>query len=289
MKSCPACKSEYTTAYKQHQWSFWGIEYSLLICENCKTIFTDPLPSNDVLKRIYAECFDYRWYQDHYTAKYRDCAARVEEYRLWLGQRVLDFGGGVGYLSEALRAKGYESQTYDPYCTIGDKMESGWDTIIALHVLEHSNDPDCTIAQIKSLLNSDGTLILAVPNAAGKGYRKLDTQWVWMQPPLVHVLHFTKKGLCTLLERNGFVINEVRFAERWDANLYCDLERAEQFQLLGSLWGRQPFSRLGLYRKLCASYESNLRNNGLQKAINKTSTDSEDFSELQIIAKLVAQ
>jgi len=289
MNPCPACKSKIIRTYKPYQWTFWGVDYGLLICENCKTIFSDPLPDDDVLKKVYAKCFDYRWYQDHYAAKYRDCLARIEEYRPWLGHRVLDFGGGVGYLSDALRANGYESQTYDPFCTIGDRVESGWDAIIALHVLEHSNAPGSTIAQIKSLLSSDGVLILAVPNAGGKGYRELDTKWVWAQPPLVHVLHFTKHGLCALLERNGFVIQEVRFVDRWDANLYCDLEKARQFKFIGGLWGRQPFNRLGFYRKLCALSESSLRTRGLLKAINKTFTNSDDFSELQVIAKLIAQ
>jgi len=283
---CIVCQNTLSTAYSNQVWHIWDVQYSLVRCNNCASIFTNPLPSDEVLAKVYAESFDYRWYQDHYTAKYRDCQSRIVEYRQLIGKRVLDFGGGVGYMSAALRSAGYESITYDPFCRESDKVESGWDAVIALHVLEHANNPDRTIMQMKSLLAADGRLILAVPNAGGEGYRKLGMHWVWAQPPLLHIVHFTVVGLRSLLERNGFIVEEVHYAERWDANRYCDLEQVEQFKKLDSLWGRQPYNRYGLYRKACAAYVSAKRYKGLQKALFARSQHSEDFSELQIVARL---
>lgn len=286
MTICPICSNGEIFPYTNQSWSIWGEEYKLLSCKTCESISTYPMPDNEVLARLYSECFDYRWYQDHYPAKMRDCRYRVNEYKAFLGQRVLDFGGGVGYLSKALREASYESVTYDPFCRQGDKKDGLWDTVIALHVLEHANDADRTLCEMKELLVSGGRLILAVPNAGGVGYRELGMHWVWAQPPLLHTLHFTTTGLSSLLERHGFVIEEVRYADRWDANSYCDLDQVEKFKNLDALWGRRPYNRIGLYRKACAAYVSARRYKGLQKALSDRSQNSKDLSELQIIARL---
>lgn len=285
MKTCIVCQHSELNLYSDQHWEVWGDDYRLVRCASCSSVFTDPLPSGDVLARVYAECFDYRWYQDHYSAKYRDCRKRIDEYRSLLGKRVLDFGGGVGYLSAALREKGYDSQTYDPFCKQGDQVDSGWETVIALHVLEHANDPDNLILEMKKLMASGGRLILAVPNAAGRGYRDLGMQWVWAQPPLVHIIHFTSVGLQRLLERHGFIVESVSYAERWDANCYTDLDEVHRFRLLDSLWGRQPYNRFGWYRKACAFVSSSLRFRGLNKVMKSPPADMRECSELQMVAR----
>lgn len=286
MTICPVCLHVETRPYSAQTWNFWGVEYRLLSCDACNSISTYPLPDNDVLAKLYAECFDYRWYQDHYGAKLRDCRERVREYRPILGQRVLDFGGGVGYLSAVLREEGYESITYDPFCRQDDKKEGLWNTVIALHVLEHANDPDSTLGEMKSLLAKGGNLILAVPNAAGRGYRELGMKWVWAQPPLMHTLHFTAAGLSALLERNGFTIESLTFAERWDANLCTDLDRVAFQSLIDSAWGRLPYNRYRLYRKGCAVASSLFRSIGLQIARQGYDPANTDYSELQVIARV---
>jgi SAM-dependent methyltransferase len=283
---CPVCNNGDTTPYSDQSWSIFGEEYRLLSCETCNSVSTFPLPSDAVLSRLYAECFDYRWYQDHIGAKLRDCRERIREYRPCLGKRVLDFGGGIGYLSAALRDEGYDSITYDPFCRRDDQKYGLWDTVIALHVLEHANDPDRTLSEMKELLAPGGNLILAVPNAGGRGYRELGMKWVWAQPPVMHVLHFTASGLTALLERNGFSIETLNFAERWDANLCTDLDRAA-FQLtIDSAWGRLPYNRYRLYRKGCAVASSLFRSIGLQIARQGYDPANTDYSELQVIARV---
>lgn len=286
MTECIICRHNSIHSYSSQTWNFWGTEYTLICCDGCGSIVTSPLPTDKTLEKVYSEGFDYRWYQDHYAAKYRDCQIRISEYQPWMGRRVLDFGGGVGYMSAALRNAGYESITYDPFCCQGDTAEGGWDTLIALHVLEHANDPDRTVAQMKSLLTSRGRLIIAVPNAGGKGYRELGMQWVWAQPPLLHILHFTVEGLKSLLLRHGFIIEETRFTERWDANLYADFEKVESFRYLDSLWSRKNLNRYGVYRKACSALVSGLRFRSLKKAERTAVPNNADLSELQIIARL---
>lgn len=245
------------------------------------------MPGNDVLSRLYAESFDYRWYQDHYGAKLRDCRERVREYESYLGRNVLDFGGGVGYLSAALRERGYDSVTYDPFCRKDDQKNGLWDTVIALHVLEHANDPDRTLCEMKELLGAGGNLIIAVPNAGGRGYRELGMQWVWAQPPLLHTIHFTASGLSALLQRNGFAIESLTFAERWDANLCTDLDRVKFYSILDQAWSRQPYNKFSLYRKGSALVSSLFRSIGLHTARQGYDPTNTDYSELQVVARLV--
>jgi SAM-dependent methyltransferase len=245
-----------------------------------------PLPDDAVLKQIYGTMFDYRWYQDHYDAKLRDCRMRVREYESLLGKRVLDFGGGVGYFSKAVAETNRESVTYDPYVSETPPASGGWDTVVALHVLEHSNNLERTLEEIKGFLAPGGRLILAVPNFASRGYRELGMDWVWAQPPLVHVFHFTSFGLRALLERHGFADIRISFHERWDANLYCDLAHAEQYRRWDALWSLRPFNRFTAYRRWVARRNASLRFAGLEEALRGSDTQSDIHAELQVTAVL---
>lgn len=281
---CVACGGE-TTPLPGLRWTFDGVEYGLLRCSSCGGMQTAPLPSDQTLERLYAHSFDYRWYRDHLPAKIRDCRERIAEYRPLLSGRILDFGGGLGYLSRLLREEGFNSVTWDPYCG-GDAPPGGaWDTVIALHVLEHSNDPDRTLSHISSLMRPDATLILAVPNAAGEGYRTRGAEWVWAQPPLIHTLHFTETGLKSLLSRHGYDIREVRYAERWDANRISDLEELSRQSLLDGLWGRQPWNRFTPYRRIVATVASLARLRALRRLRREHPVTGSEGAELQVVAR----
>ena len=283
---CPVCQGGESLPFDEQEWRVDGVSYRLLSCTSCGSIFTFPPPSDSTLENIYRTSFDYRWYQDHYDAKLRDCRMRIREYGPFLGKRVLDFGGGVGYFSRAATEAGLESTTYDPYVNAALPAGSHWDSVVALHVLEHSNNLDRTITQIKNFLIPGGRVIIAVPNAAGLGYQKLGMRWVWAQPPLVHVFHFTAVGLKALLSRHGFSNLEENYHERWDANLYCDLEQVEQFRKWDADWGRRPFKAFQPYRRWIARRNTQRRFEGLEKALVDYDPHNEAYSELQIVGTL---
>lgn len=94
-KLCPVCQGGESLPFDGQEWRIDGISYRLLSCLACGSI---PPPSGAAtLEDLYCTFFDYRWYQDRYDAKLRDCRMRIQEYGPRLGKRVLDFGGGVGY------------------------------------------------------------------------------------------------------------------------------------------------------------------------------------------------
>ncbi|HYW56935.1 MAG TPA: methyltransferase domain-containing protein [Polaromonas sp.] len=283
--ACHVCRRGQGQLYNDANWTGYP-GYVLLQCDWCGSICSDPLPSDEVLSRLYQTDFDYRWYQDHYDAKLKDCRARIVEYAPLLGKRVLDFGGGVGYFSRAAAEAGLDSTTYDPYLHDSAPKGLGWDSVVALHVLEHSNNLDKTITQIKEFLAPGGKVILAVPNASGLGYKKLGMRWVWAQPPLVHIFHFTPKGLKALLARHGFTNLAESYHERWDANLHCDLIHAEQFHNWDADWGRRPFKPFQLYRRWIARRNAKRRFEGLDQSLSNYDPHSDAYSELQITGVL---
>ena len=282
--SCLVCREGTVGSYGEWHWEFWGNTYRLVKCLSCESVFTDPMPDDVTLKKLYDANFDYRWYQDHYDAKLRDCRIRVHEYRDIMGRKVLDFGGGIGYFSEAAREIGLDSVTYDPFYNKEAKIGGQWDAVVALHVLEHSNNPDRTIDQMRRLLKPGGKLILAVPNLLSLGYKKLGMHWVWAQPPLLHIFHFTAKGLEILLKRHNFKDLDISYHERWDANLYSDVEHVKLFRIMDAAWATRPFNAISAYRKIIARINTIRRFKGLEKAMRNYNPKNENYAELQITA-----
>jgi SAM-dependent methyltransferase len=263
-----------------------GRRYGLEQCDNCGCAFTAPRPDDATLRRLYADSYDYRWFRDHYEAKLADARARRAEYGPWLGASVLDFGGGLGYFAAAAREAGLRSETLDPHR--GGAVhapEGGWDSAVALHVLEHSNDPGAMLDEIHGRLRPGGGLILAVPNYASAGYRERGAGWVWAQPPLVHVFHFTARGLGLLLPRHGFEVEAIDYRERWDANYVSDVLEVERFARLEADWARRPWSSFAPYRRYIARRNARLRFEALARSLREHAAEPSLGSELQVRAR----
>jgi SAM-dependent methyltransferase len=282
---CPACHGG-DVHRDAGDWRVGTQQFGLARCGSCRSSFTAPLPSDQTLQDFYRQSFDYRWYRDHYGAKLRDSRMRVQEYRALLGQRVLDFGGGLGYFSAAARQAGLESITMDPYVAGSSVPLAAWDCVVALHALEHSNDAAATLAQIKRYLRPGGRVILAVPNFDGLGYRRLGMRWVWAQPPLMHVFHFTAAGLTALLARCGFTELHVSYHERWDANTYADVEHEARFRRWDALWGARGVNGVPLFRKVVAALNARRRFAALEHALQDYRPDNADYAELQVTGVL---
>lgn len=283
---CPVCgKGE---LFKYTDWSelVFLIEYHLEKCSHCGTVMTSPLPDDAILLRFYKESYAFSWFTDHKWAKMRDARLRVREYRNILGKKILDFGGGFGYFSKAAREQMYDCLTFDPFVNKNHAEEGVWDTIVLLHVLEHVRDPLTLLMNLHRYLKPDGNLILAVPNLLSTGYQEVGMQWVWAQPPIAHIYHLTPNGIAALLERSGFVIENMTFRERWDANLYADLKCREKYHRLDLEWFTSPYAKHRLFQKYIAFRNSILRFDSLKHTMNDN--DNMELSELCVVAKHIA-
>jgi SAM-dependent methyltransferase len=281
---CPACQGSCTNVDFTEHWSFFGEQYTLVRCASCRTASTFPMPAPHVLNQVYSSgTFTYTWYRDHYPAKFLDSMQRLHELRaerVPLGKRILDFGGGQGYFSAAARLLGYQSETYDPVFGAGHPPAPGsYDTVVSLHMLEHSPDPEDTLRQMYRFLKPGGTLCLVVPNGLSEGYQRLGSAWAWAQPPLIHLHHFTEQGLAVLLRRTGFELSHVSFHERWDANRISDVAMAKTFARLDGAWSTTHAKRLVAARNALLRFGALMLAQAWSRA-----TPSSALSELRILA-----
>lgn len=247
---CPACGSAAQVLHDAGPWDRDGERFELARCNTCASLSTSPVPSEAVLASVYdpRAGYDYRWFRDHYPAKFLDALSRVHELRtegIGLGPRLIDYGGGLGYFARAARLYGYDAATYDPVYAAGATAPAGpVDSIVMAHVLEHCRDLDHVLRDTRRYLRPGGVLVVAVPNAESEGYRRLGLAWTWAQPPLVHVHHFTARGLTALLERHGYRVERLRYRERWDANRISDIRLRPLFRQLDRVYRRSPFRPL---------------------------------------------
>jgi 2-polyprenyl-3-methyl-5-hydroxy-6-metoxy-1,4-benzoquinol methylase len=119
-------------------------------CGCCGSLSSLPIPSSELIERFYAQSYDFRWFADHLTGKRRDAAERVTELAPLLGPRVLDLGGGLGYLTEALRKRGFDASRYDLFADRAavKPTPGSFDAVVCLHVLEHTRDSWSTLATL---------------------------------------------------------------------------------------------------------------------------------------------
>lgn len=84
-----------------------------------------------------------------------------------------------------------------------------FDIISLWHVLEHINNPRIVFKKIHSSLNTQGILVIEVPNGESLWFKIFRQSWQMLIPPQ-HLYFYTQKSLTELLQKNGFKIIKVK-------------------------------------------------------------------------------
>lgn len=146
----------------------------------------------------------------------------------WIGQgRLLDVGCGPGVNLKTFQEQGWEVYGIEMSGTavtqarerVGDRIHLGtfenapfkdesFDVVLFSHTLEHLFRPADALARARRVLEPEGMVVIAVPNADSLEARLFGRWWVPWDPPR-HLFHFEKATLIRLLERAGFRV--VRF------------------------------------------------------------------------------
>ena len=167
--------------------------------------------------------------------------ARLEPYNRWLvsrfekavGRRVLEIGAGFGNITRHLKGRELVvASDLDPVAiehlkgtfrddrgvrvasyrfplapaALAEIRTERIDTIVCLNVLEHIEDDRATLADMYSLLEPGGRLVLLVP-AFQRLYGTLDVH-------LRHFRRYEKDDLEQKFREAGFVLEDLRFANR---------------------------------------------------------------------------
>lgn len=137
---------------------------------------------------------------------------------------VLDIGAGTGDFVKLLKSVNVAATGVEPSASArkraaekGVKLEESisqvedltFDAISMWHVLEHIPEPRAHLKKCFEMLNTDGLLVIAVPN-----YKSFDAQyygsyWAAYDVPR-HLWHFNQEGMKQLLQESGFQMRAVK-------------------------------------------------------------------------------
>jgi 2-polyprenyl-3-methyl-5-hydroxy-6-metoxy-1,4-benzoquinol methylase len=200
-----------------------------VICQECGLVWTDPRPSEEKIKKFYAEEYRVR-YKGTWQPKLKHvhrgglvARVRYATLRRFLkpADAILDVGSGGGELVYLLRGLGYDARGIEPnegyarYAKDELKLpiaigffkelslsEQIYDVITLYHVLEHLEDPFGTVAGLRFLLKPGGHLIIEVPNVEG----------ICGEPAhrfhLAHLYNFNAATLAALARKAGYTVLE---------------------------------------------------------------------------------
>ena len=158
----------------------------------------------------------YNWVRNrNYAYKYR----LLKEFRPNL-QSVLDYGTATGEFLSFLQEKNLRVSGVEPNETARtianktaqnnvkvsiDDISGKYDAITLWHVLEHVPEVDDLIEKLKTHLNDDGILVIAVPNFKSYDARHYQEFWAAYDVPR-HIWHFSPLAIQKLFEKHQMKI-----------------------------------------------------------------------------------
>lgn len=218
-------------------------EYSMYLCNNCKTHFIYPLPCKEQLEDYYNGSFR----EERHGKTYYDKEKLDKVYNRFLpeakirlnrvvsdfkyGDRILEIGCSVGYFISQL-----DSKCFDLYATewddkarmyISDRFpeiklsknpedfDMKFDKILLFHVLEHIEKPSEFIEKLKNILTPNGIIYVEVPNA-DDALISLYNNKKFMEHyyKKAHLFNFTKEGLEYIFNQIGMKYS-IDFIQRY--------------------------------------------------------------------------
>ena len=190
-------------------------------CRRCGIVFSNPMPSEEVLARMYSP--EGRWGQTHADDQHEARPSSRYLVRLFAqvkpaldiaapapGSAVLDFGCGSGEILDALQDLGWTTYGIEPavnqafvrHRELREIPSSAmFDLAVAHHVLEHVGDPLRILRALFGCLKPGGLLFVSVP--------RLDTlaqhgDYRYCINDRAHIVSYTTDAMAALMGMAGF-------------------------------------------------------------------------------------
>jgi SAM-dependent methyltransferase len=214
-------------------------------CADCDHKQLMPMPAEAVLESAYADASseDYAEEEGGQRATADGILANIERHRA--PGDLLDLGCWLGFLLSEGRRRGWRGRGVEPSrfaseaarerfgldVVTGDLLTvplpvASFDAVMLGDVIEHLPDPGAAVDHIRTLLRDGGVLAMMLPDAGSLLARAMGRRW-WSVIP-THVQFFTRASMCTLLERHGWEVLEIRTAPKAFTVRYY-LERLEGY------------------------------------------------------------
>lgn len=115
--------------------------------------------------------------------------------------RHMDYGGGNGELARQMRARGFDSHSWDPLACQDCKAFEGrsFNLVTAFEVFEHAPDPRAMRGEISKLLAGDGLLVFSTLTSDSLGPQWHPEDFWYAAPRNGHVCIYSKRALRHLL------------------------------------------------------------------------------------------
>lgn len=256
---CPACDSS------QYEKKFEKYGFSYVVCKKCETLFTNPRPSMEAMKKFYVHSSSSEFWTEKFFKPVAEARRkqifkpRAEHVSNILNQlenkTVGDVGAGFGLFLEELRkmnrkirciavepspkmaqtcrAKEFEVIP-DMLENVDDGYKNSFFLLTAFELFEHLVNPSVFLEKIFFLLRPGGYLYLTALN--GRGF---DIQILWERSnsifPPIHLNFFNPASIRILLEKIGFEIQEVSTPGKLDWNIVEGMIKEEQLDA-GRFW-----------------------------------------------------
>ena len=236
--SCPAClTSKYSHAFKR-----FGFDY--VECEECKTVFMNPRPAQDVVDDYYRRSEAAKFWarrflkiselsrKDHIYSlrvnwvlgavrdndiavkRYLDVFSKYSEMLESLKQR-LSFDEGYSYCPMVVTEKMGGFQILNEFSQL-NKLSVGLATMF--EVIERVSEPDVLIGKVKKNLTEKALLFLTTSSIDGFEHQVLWDKSNHIFPP-DHMNLFSIHGLINMLKRNGLKILELSTPGNLDVDI----------------------------------------------------------------------
>lgn len=201
--------------------------YSIFRCNDCSTVFIDPMPTNEQLNAYYSAYKGSSNYEKKRDSKIKRAKGRIARIMKFAphAKTFLDVGCNYGFGVEAAHQLGLQATGIDidaenvaiaskqfPHSTFKSgfveefaKQGQQFDIIYSSEVIEHTPTPHDFAKAVYDLTAPNGVFYVTTPWADHWRVPKDLLQWSNVMPP-EHITLFSDKALTQTLENAGFKV-----------------------------------------------------------------------------------
>ncbi len=239
--ACPACGG------KRFENEFQKIGFQYVTCKCCQSLFVNPRPAPEALKKFYADSQSSKFWINTFFAPFAQARRKKifkprAEYISNLLNRntklnILEAGAGFGFFLTELRRllPGNQYFAVEPSVEMAKicrekgidvKIEffedshfnQKFDLVASFELMEHLFAPEVFLRKARDILKTKGRVFLTTLN--NKGF---DIQLIWEKSksifPPHHLNFFNPLSIRILLERTGFEVDAISTPGKLDWNI----------------------------------------------------------------------
>lgn len=253
MNRCSICSSKKTRI-------FFNLNgYEIRSCVSCNSQFLNPIPSKEILSKIYNDNYFIKplQYKNSLFSKQKQNTADLhikilKKFIKKENAKILEVGSGYGDFLHRAVIKGYDVTgveysknskkvidkkfknkkitVFDGELKNQNFKKKSFDIIVFFDVMEHVTDLNEFMIHVKKFLKKDGFVLLSVPSLDSLSAKVMKKSW--MEYKIEHLHYFNNKSLKEFIDKSGFNILHI---SRDKKNLSLDYihEHFRKYPIIG--------------------------------------------------------